>query len=386
MEYTFMNQNMEVFDFLYDEEIHNILKITRLIHPEYAPLGVIEYQAGISKKLLNHWWKDRSIPASRSKFKEVLEDLDICSSVELLEKCYGLSLSDQYWIKEKNSPITWESINFFTNEFSEDMGKLLMGQITYSNDLDLCSPDNSSDGNLRKKWKIIHGKRCLLKSGNTLNNQEPYNEVIATKLYERILNTGDYVPYKLIEEDGIVCSCCETMVSINEELVPAYYIDQTMKLKGSDSLYEHYLMACEGLGIPHVKQQVHQMIVCDYILANYDRHYRNFGAIRNVKDLTWKQAAPIFDSGSSLWAMTPTSHIGEPYRCKPFHCKDVKQLHLVNDLSWLCEERLIGFEQDVIEVLQENPLIEEARRNAIAKQVHIRINAVLDYKKTLHHS
>lgn len=41
MEYTFMNQNMEVFDFLYDEEIHNILNITRLIHPEYAPLGVI---------------------------------------------------------------------------------------------------------------------------------------------------------------------------------------------------------------------------------------------------------------------------------------------------------------------------------------------------------
>lgn len=54
MEYTFMNQNMEVFDFLYDEEIHNILNITRLIHSEYAPLGVIEYQAGISKKLLNH--------------------------------------------------------------------------------------------------------------------------------------------------------------------------------------------------------------------------------------------------------------------------------------------------------------------------------------------
>lgn len=41
MEYTFMNQNMEVFDFLYDEEIYNILNITRLIHPEYAPLGVI---------------------------------------------------------------------------------------------------------------------------------------------------------------------------------------------------------------------------------------------------------------------------------------------------------------------------------------------------------
>lgn len=41
------------------------------------------------------------------------------------------------------------------------------------------SPDNSSDGNLKKKWKIINGKRCLIKSGNSLNNQEPFNEVIA---------------------------------------------------------------------------------------------------------------------------------------------------------------------------------------------------------------
>ncbi|MEG2685051.1 MAG: hypothetical protein RR929_03200, partial [Erysipelotrichaceae bacterium] len=187
MKYRLMNKDIEILDFSYDEETHNIDKIIDLIHPEYAPLGIIDYKTGISRKSFNNWWRDRAIPASRSKFKEVLEQLDITSSIELLERCFGLSLSDQYWIKEEDSLVSWSDVNFLTNDFSEDMGKLLMGQRNCTDSLNIFSPDNSSDGNLRKKWKIINGKRCLIKSGNTLNNQEPFNEVIATKLYEKIL-------------------------------------------------------------------------------------------------------------------------------------------------------------------------------------------------------
>lgn len=96
-----MNKNTEVLDFLYDDETHNIDKIINLIHPEYAPLAIIDYKIRISRKAFHNWWRDRAIPASRSQFKEVLEELNVSSSVELLERCFGLSLSDQYWVKEK---------------------------------------------------------------------------------------------------------------------------------------------------------------------------------------------------------------------------------------------------------------------------------------------
>lgn len=112
-----------------------------------------------------------------------MAEMNIDSSMELLEKCFGLSLSDQYWVKD-DSDIEWKDINFFENDFSEDMGNLLMGQIDYTDDLDIFSPDNSSDGNLKKKWKIINGTRYLLKGGNSFTNQEPFKEVVATKLYE----------------------------------------------------------------------------------------------------------------------------------------------------------------------------------------------------------
>lgn len=381
MNFLLMNKDIPVLEFSYDEDIHSIEKIIKLIHPEYAPLGIMEYKTGISRKSFNYWWKDRAIPASRSMFKDILDDMEITSSVELLEKCYGLSLSDQYWIKEKNSPILYEEINFFENDFSEDMGKLLMGQIEYSSELDIFSPDNSSDGNLRKKWKIIDGKRCLIKSGNSYNNQEPFNELIATKLYERILEQKEFVPYSLIKENGRYYSCCETMVNTHQELVTAFYIDKTKKLKGSDSLYEHYISVCDSLGIKNAKQQIDKMIVCDYIIANYDRHYRNFGAIRNIDNLEWEGIAPIYDSGSSLWATTQA--VGTTYKCKPFKSGPEAQLQLVNDLSWLDINKLQGFENDVTEVLLLNELMTSERIINISNQVKLRLNKVINRKRLL---
>ncbi|NBK96894.1 MAG: hypothetical protein EOM50_02530 [Erysipelotrichia bacterium] len=171
-----------------------------------------------------------------------------------------------------------------------------MRQINYSENFDIFSPDNSCDGNLIKKWEIINGVRYLIKGGNSFNNQEPFNEIIAVKLYERILKKVDCVPYGLIQENSMYYSACPIMINTNEEIVSAYYIDQAIKQRGNDSLYTHFIEACNSLNIPNAKLQVDKMIVCDYIIANYGRHYRNFGAIRNVNTLEWIGIAPIFDS------------------------------------------------------------------------------------------
>ena len=381
MNYILMNKNIKVLEFSYDQETHTVTNIVRLICPDFAPLGIIEYKTGITRKALNNWWKDRSIPASRSRFKEVKAEMDIYSSVELLERCFGLSLSDQFWIKEESSDIQWQDVNFFDNDFSEDMGKLLMGQISYSNDLDIFSPDNSSDGNLKKKWKIINNVRYLIKGGNSFNNQEPFNEIIATKLYERILEKDDYVPYELIQENGVFYSICPTMVNTDEELVSAYYIDRTIKQRGNDSLYNHFLEVCKFLNIPKAKLSIDKMIVCDYIIANYDRHYRNFGAIRNVNTLEWIGIAPIFDNGSSLWATQPTSLIGTTYKSRPFKPSFEEQLKLVDDLSWLDMSKLDGFEKDVEDILRMNSFMDEARIKAIVEQIKYRIKKIKSYKE-----
>ena len=383
-EYVLMNKNTPVLAFLYDEEAHAIFKITEIINEKYAPLGIVEYKTGISRAALNNWWKSRAIPASRENLKHILEELKIDTTLTLLEKCSGLSLSDQYWIKKNDSKVQWEDVNFFENPFSEDVGKLLFGRTTDSQNLNLVSPDCSSDGDLIKKWKIINNKRCLIKGGNSLNNQEPYNEVIASKLYERLLAEDEYVPYFLVEDEGKTYSCCETMISTSEELVSAMNIDSTMKLRGNQSLYEHYILCCKNLGIPDTEDKINKMLTCDYILANYDRHYRNFGAIRNVETLEWERTAPIFDSGSSLWARTPTIEIPSfKYKGKPFKTNPKEQLALVTDLSWFDIKKVSDFDMVVRNILSQNPFMDKNRINIISNKVKERIIEVKERKNIL---
>jgi len=139
----------------------------------------------------------------------------------LLIRCYGFSLSDQYWICPHNSDITWDKINFFNNSFSDDIGDVLFGE---NNAFDFSSPDNTSDGNLKKRCKEIDGKRCLVKGGSNPFRQQPFNEVIATGIMERL--GIEHIPYTVMWNRGEPYSVCEDFVTADTELIPAWRIIQ----------------------------------------------------------------------------------------------------------------------------------------------------------------
>ena len=142
--------------------------------PEHFPVGVLPEDRIVDRTALNAWWTDRSIPDSRSGVREALEALDVASTKLLLLRCYGLSLSDHYWNRPHDSEITWDQINFFDNPFSNDMGDVLFGKTPQGDEFDFSSPDNTSDGYLKKRWKIISGKCCLVKGGSNPFQQQPF--------------------------------------------------------------------------------------------------------------------------------------------------------------------------------------------------------------------
>lgn len=69
-----------------------------------------------------------AIPASRDRIRDALRELELASTQLLLDKCLGLSLSDQYWICPTSSGVRWEEVNFFQNAFSDDVGNILLGR------------------------------------------------------------------------------------------------------------------------------------------------------------------------------------------------------------------------------------------------------------------
>ena len=47
--------------------------------------------------------------------------------------------------------------------------------------------------------------------------------------------------------------------------------------------------------------KISNMLLIDYVLGNEDRHWGNFGILRNIKTLDFVDVAPIFDYGNALW-------------------------------------------------------------------------------------
>lgn len=382
--FTLMNKNKKVFDFEYNDEEHLIVKFERN-YPDneaYAPFGLIK-DDNIDKNQFNKWWKNRQIPASRNGLKELLERNNIYDEdgFDLLDtKAYCLSLSDQYWVKMLDEDILWEDVNFFDNEFSEDVGKLLFDGLKSSVDLNLNTPDMTSNGNYLKRWKIINNDRYLVKAGGKMINQEPFNEVIATKLYERLLNDNEYVKYEIIYDNGRAVSICKDFITTDTELIPAWKINEYYEKKEVENKYEHYIRCLNGLHIKDANVLVDKMLVCDFILANKDRHFNNFGVIRNVETLEFERVAPIFDNGCSLWFDENDMYVGEFFLTKPFDEYEKNQINLVKNFDWFDIDKLDGFVDEVREILSKNNLLSNERIGKIVEQVKLRIEYVSNLK------
>ncbi len=383
MRYVLMHKDIAVAELDLDEATGNINKIISVYNESHLPVGVQVNKGIVDRGALNLWWLDRSIPASRSGINRALETLNLQNTRMLLTRCLGLSLSDQYWVKPHDNVVAWSEVNFFENSFSEDIGDVLLGKAVITDGFDFHSPDNTSDGCLKKRWKIINGKRCLIKAGSPPYMQQPFNEVIATVIMRRL--GIPHIPYTLMWDGGEPYSICEDFVTPDTELVSAWRVMQIAKKDNNTSVYRHYLNCCELLGVKGMVHAIDQMIVLDYIIANEDRHQNNFGLIRNANTLEWIGAAPIFDSGSSLGFDKLSSQIisGKGVECKPFKKHHEEQLKLVTSFDWIDFDKLEGIEEEIYTVYKDaGEYIDDFRKNAILFSVMKRIDRLKALSKS----
>lgn len=302
MKCILMNKNTEVLIAEYVENLSVFSKIYEIKNIDYAP--VIISSAYLKDhditRALTDWFKNRGIPSWRDKLDILLSRLNIASPEVLLNKAFALSLSDQYWIKNYDSNIKYDDINFFDHDF--DASEFV--EVTFSNigssikkEATLRTPNNTTDGMLRKAWIIKNDKRVLIKGGYKNEILQPFNEVLASMVCECL--GFDHVKYELdIVKDKVV-SKCECFINKDTELIPAYQILHET-IKEENNAYEEYIKILENHGIKKVREKLENMYILDFLIMNEDRHLNNFGIIRNVNTLEWIDIAPIFDNGQSL--------------------------------------------------------------------------------------
>lgn len=216
-------------------------------------------------------------------------------------KAFGLSLSDQYWLKPEESNLNYEDINFFDNSF--DYAEFMEASLSKNSKMiqnisSLKTPNNTTDGMLKKAWIIENGIRYLLKGGYRNETLQPFNEVLASEICKRL---GFYhVEYSLDTYKDMVVSKCPCFITKDTELVTCHKIRNGMKNYNSIEDYEEYIKKLESEGIKDAREKMENMYILDFLIMNEDRHLNNFGIIRDVNTLKWLDVAPIFDNGQSL--------------------------------------------------------------------------------------
>ena len=295
-----MNKNTKVLEAEYNKKIASFTNIYNIENIDYAPIiiknALKEKNNNIT--ILTEWFKGRGIPSWRDDLDLLLAKLNITTREELLDKAFGLSLSDQYWIKPYNSNVQYKDINFFEHDFnSADFTNITFSNSNdYSTKVNLVSPNNTTDGRLKKTWIIENKERYLLKGGYKNEVLEPFNEVLASMICDRL---GIYhTKYEIDVISNKVVSKCKCFINSNTELITAHQILHNVCNK--EKAYEEYINILENHNIKNAREKIEDMFILDYIIMNEDRHLNNFGIIIDVNILEWLDVAPIFDNGESL--------------------------------------------------------------------------------------
>jgi hypothetical protein len=371
MVYTLKHRNINVCDITFDDG--NLIAIKELYNKDHLPVGTVGETGKIHKRNIEDWWNGRGIPKIREGFDEILRLLHLRDKNELLIKSFGLSLTDHYWLCPAHVAMAWNEVNFYDHDFSPDIGDAFFNRGKKAGH-NLMTPDNSSDGRLVKRWAIINGERVLIKAGSPGNYQEPFNEVLAASIMKRL--GVPHVGYGLHEENGEYFSRCGNMTDHRRELVYGSHIYETRYKNINDSFYTHYVTCCRKLGVPGIEASLDRMMVIDYLIANTDRHFSNFGVLRDSETLTDLCPAPLFDSGTSLWHDKNIHDIHADVPGNP-HCfaeTHEEQIRLVKDFSWYDSKKLDGIGEEFLELVKGNRHFDIERKKKLAESLTKRID------------
>ena len=328
-EYVLMHKDVPVLTMTLTEN-HKIKEITSMIHEEHKPLNMHSEQN--QESALYEFMTHRSIPYSRKNLSQLLSAYDAEDSLELSIKSFQLSVSDHYWLQPVNKDLSWNDVNFFANPFKESSIFIREQEQVNFNDV---TPNTSVNGSLRQMWIRENNQLLLMKAGNVLQ-LEPFNEVFVSKLLDRTIIS--HVQYELRQmQNGEFVCVCPIFTNDSVEFIPAWSVVGRLHKKANK--YEALLAQCEELQIPNYRRDIDAMILVDYITFNDDRHWGNFGFLRDSSTLEFIGMAPIFDNGNSLWYdqyKIPEDKPFYTYRSQPFtttHDKQIKYIeHPIRNL------------------------------------------------------
>lgn len=199
--------------------------------------------------------------------------------------------------------------------------------------------------------------------------QQAYNEVFASELLKKM--KIPHVTYSIVEKGDMPYSVCPMFTDKNTEYVPAGAILDIKPKLNHESAYMHFMNCVNTLHIPVEKSQIDTMLAFDYLINNSDRHYGNFGFLRNAETMKFIGMAPLFDHGNSMWFNNLNYDIKLSQQpAKPFKDEQETQIKLAKEQKLptnLISETWI--KEKIDQIYTQNPRCDQERRTLFLERV-----------------
>lgn len=327
------------------------------------------------------WLQNRVIPKNRTFVNEILKTLNLSmnDTKGIIDICKGLSLNDSFWITPKGFKGSFNDYNLYENKFSEILSLVAYTGAGQSHDAFTTSPELTTHGMLPKAWRYIENDGIYLYKGGTFGaanaGKEPYSEYYAYQIANAMgINA---ICYDLENWKGILASKCKLFTNIDTAYVPIGRIVRTGGIKACLDYYNQ-------LG-SNFLEHLRNMLVFDAVIYNEDRHFGNFGILRDNQTGRITEPAPIFDNGMSLfnfamdeglidtdsYAKTRTTPYGVSFEticATVIERKQIQQLRKLIDFQFKRHPKLN---------------LPEYRLNKIEKHIQVRVRQLLQQPKAI---
>ena len=264
---------------------------------EHAKERFFPKEMELSDEGIRQWLQKRVIPKSRAFVQEVLKSLGLSPNdlKGIIDVCKGLSLNDSYWVVPVDFEGKFADYNLYENKFDSVLSLIAYTGAACASTHFTSSPELTTNGNLPKGWRILSdGKRYLFKGGATgaaNTGMEPYSEFYAYQIAKAMGLHA--VPYYLGMWKGMLSSYCELFTDIHTAYVP---VGRLVPAGGLQAVLNYY----KELGDDYY-DELCSMLVFDAVIYNADRHFGNFGLLKDNRTGEFISPAPIFDNGYSLF-------------------------------------------------------------------------------------
>lgn len=266
----------------------------------------------LDMKNLSDWLKSRFVIMDKKQAEELMTSLGLVDDKSKLDFTNCVSLFDSFWVKREGSPLKWNDVSLYRNNFSEYLSKFAMNEaidINAPKKVKHLSPEYHSEGSFDHCW--LQGTPVIrfLKAGSrgyANTGREPFGEVYTNQLSEFLSKSythyTEYVMYQLQWfprrvrgtkniVNSIVTSC-DIMTNETYGLLPANKLGITS--------YEELLNYCESLGAIQLENAI-DMLILDCLTYNVDRHLGNISMYVNNDTLEVIGPSKVYDNNMALY-------------------------------------------------------------------------------------